>query len=390
MNERPEIPSRRPRPEAPRGPAPGRREPTPDEVWELWNLRALRPGATADDLVAWKERRRRVLAREREALAGLWSGITDVLVPGHRFLADNPELRSGLVVSMHLGPYALVLEPYLAAGRSPRVLVTDEARRRNEPLTAKMATHLGHGADVTWLNLGDRRTLRRVLRALREDEVVVAYLDGNLGEDGFAGTRDQGLDFELPGRTIRLRTGLARLAVRTGAPIHPVCVYWDDDGQPVWRRGKTVYPERDDDPAELTRRLFTWCFDEIVARPEQWTFWAMLKESAACFATAATDGVTVPPALRRDYARAFGICLARSPQTARLRLERAVAVWPGEVLVDLEDDRFYDARGLQDEDLAPLRTGQPTLADLTEVHGEAWVRFHGLRLCLLGLARLCG
>ena len=60
------------------------------------------------------------------------------------------------------------------------------------------------------------------------------------------------------------------------------------------------------------------------------------------------------------------------------------------VLVDLEDDRFYDARGLRDEDLAPLRTGQPTLSDLTEVHGEAWVRFHGLRLCLLGLARLCG
>jgi hypothetical protein len=291
---------------------------------------------------------------------------------------------------MHLGPYALLLEPYLAAGIPLRVLVTEEARRRNEPLVGQMSDHLRHPVRVAWLELGDRRTLRRMLRALREGAPVLAFLDGNLGADGFAGTREHGLDFELPGRTIRVRTGLARLALRTETSVHPVCVHWDDTRRPVWKRAESVRPRRGDAAADLTRRLFGWCFDEIVARPEQWTFWAMLKESAACFATAAVDGATVPPGLRRDYAHAFRICLDRSPDTARLRLERAVAVWPGEVLVDLEDDRFYDARGLRDDDLEPLRAGRPTLAELTEIHGEAWVRFHGLRLCLLGVTRLCG
>jgi len=30
------------------------------------------------------------------------------------------------------------------------------------------------------------------------------------------------------------------------------------------------------------------------------------------------------------------------------------------------------------------------LQRLCQVHGRAWVEFHGLRLCLLGLARLGG
>ena len=74
----------------------------------------------------------------------------------------------------------------------------------------------------------------------------------------------------------------------------------------------------------------------------------------------------------------------------RLILEKEVEVWPGDVLADLSEDRFYPAAGLGDRDLDPLRQGKPTLAEMTECHGLAWVRFHGLRLCLLGMARLGG
>jgi len=73
-----------------------------------------------------------------------------------------------------------------------------------------------------------------------------------------------------------------------------------------------------------------------------------------------------------------------------LILEKDVEVWPGDVLADLSEDRFYTAAGMQDTDLDPLRSGHPTLAELNDFHGEAWVRFHGLRLCLLGMARLGG
>jgi hypothetical protein len=125
-------------------------------------------------------------------------------------------------------------------------------------------------------------------------------------------------------------------------------------------------------------------------RPDQWQYWAMLKESCACFAAAGPGSPGVPTGLRDDLRRAFLTCLERSPATVRLVLEKSVAVWPGQVLADLSEDRFYPAAGLRDEDLEPLRSGRPTLADLREHHGESWVRFHGLRLCLLGMVRLGG
>ncbi len=116
----------------------------------------------------------------------------------------------------------------------------------------------------------------------------------------------------------------------------------------------------------------------------------MLKDSSACFATTGLDEPRVPQGLRDDFRRAFEACLERSPQTVKLILEKEVEVWPGDVLADLSEDRFYPAAGLGDGDLEMLRSGTPTLAEMTARHGLAWVRFHGLRLCLLGMARLGG
>ncbi len=116
----------------------------------------------------------------------------------------------------------------------------------------------------------------------------------------------------------------------------------------------------------------------------------MLKESSACFSAARLDEPGIPKALRDDFQMAWWACLERSPQTVRLTLEREVEVWAGDVLVDLSDDRFFPAEGMADADLNVLRDSSPTLAELMEIHGRSWVQYHGLRLCLLGLARMGG
>ncbi len=116
----------------------------------------------------------------------------------------------------------------------------------------------------------------------------------------------------------------------------------------------------------------------------------MIKDSSACFATSGLDEPRVPMGLRQDFRRAFDACLERSPDTVRLILEKEVEVWPGDVLADLSEDRFYPAAGLESDDLIPLRAGEPTLSEMVARHGPVWVRFHGLRLCLLGMARLGG
>jgi len=361
-----------------------------DITWELWNLRALQPDAGREDLLEIKRRQELVLAREREALAGLWTGDQDILAPGHGFLEQNPELASGVTVSMHLGPYQILAEPFLAAGLEPVILLNSRAMKSFQPGTEALVKHLGHRTRIQWIPVGEKGFVRKLIKAVRSGRPVLVYLDGNSGDQGMEETRNRGLKYNLPGREIRVRTGLAKLVCRLGCPVHRVSLHWTEEGDLIWRRDPTLTWSRQDHPDLVTRALFDWCFGRIMARPEQWQYWAMLRESSSCFGALRLDEVRVPTGLRDDYQQAYAICLEQSPKTVRFILEKAVEVWPGDVLADLSEDRFYPAAGLRDEDLEPLRRDHPTLAELNEHHGEAWVRFHGLRLCLLGMARLGG
>ncbi len=360
-----------------------------DLVWDLWNMRALFPQAEKGDLLQVLSQREKGLAREREALAGLWAGDQVILSPGRSFFQANPELQSGITVSLHQGPYQLLAEPWLAAGLDPVLLISAAAEAEFAAATAGMNARLGHRGRLTFLPVGKPGFVKQAVTALKDGRPVLVYLDGNNGERGLARTREQGLRYQLPGREIRVRTGLARLACRLQVPVHPVCLRWADNGV-VWEREPTLHPQRDDDPAVLTRLLFDWLFSQVLRHPAQWHHWSMIKDSSACFATSGLDEPRVPMGLRQDFRRAFDACLERSPDTVRLILEKEVEVWPGDVLADLSEDRFYPAAGLESDDLIPLRAGEPTLGEMVARHGHVWVRFHGLRLCLLGMARLGG
>ena len=361
-----------------------------DITWELWNLRALQPDAGREDLLEIKRRQELVLAREREALAGLWTGDREILAPGHGFLERNPELATGVTVSMHMGPYQLLAEPYLAAGLEPAILLNSRAMKSFQPGTEAFVKHLGHHTRIQWIPVGERGYVRKLIKAVKSQRPVLVYLDGNSGDQGMEETRNRGLKYNLPGREIRIRTGLAKLVCRLGCPVHRVSLHWTEEWDLAWRRDPTLTWSRKDDPDLVTRVLFDWCFGRIMARPEQWQYWAMLRESSSCFGSNRLDEPRVPAGLREDYRQTYATCLERSPKTVRFILEKAVEVWSGDVLADLSEDRFYSAAGLRDEDLDLLRRGSPTLAELNAYHGEAWVRFHGLRLCLLGMARLGG
>jgi hypothetical protein len=384
---------RLPRSAAPRSGEPGRRPAIPADTvaeslaWDLWNFRALFPGAGAAELLAVKREQDAILAREREALARLWSGDQDLLSPGHTFLEARPALAGGITVSLHTGPYQLLAEPWLAAGHDPLVLLNQRALPRFRGAVEPLSKRLRHPGTLGWAAVGEPGFMRAVVTAVRGGRPVLAYLDGNSGDDGAAGTRERGLRYALPGREILVRTGLARLACRLGCPLHRVALRWDE-GRVAWDDAPSLAVGPGDDPDAVTRALFDWAFAVIGLRPAQWQYWAMLRESSACFTAARLEQPPLPPALRGDSRQAFAACCTYAPNTARLVLEHRVEVWGGEVLADLTTDRFFPAAGLSDGDLEILRCGQPTLHELREHHGDAWLRFHGLRLCLLGAARL--
>ena len=361
-----------------------------DRTWELWNIRAFWPDAGPMDLERIREGRELVLAKEREAFAGLWTGDRELLTPGHNFFAEHPEMRTGVTISLHQGPYKLLPEMFLDQGISPVVLVNNLALEKMRPDFEVTAKRLGLKTPITWIAVGEPRFAIKLLKEAKAGRPIIVFFDGNSGGDGFAETRDQGLPYQLPGREIRIRTGLARLVCRLSLPVHMVSVSWNSEFHPIWHKEPTQCWDRQADPDQVTRRMADWIFGQIQVRPEQWHFWMMLKESCACFSSSRLNDPRVPEGLHRDYQGAFLTCCERSPETVRLVLQSETEVWPGGILADLTDDRFFDSAGLRDEDLNPLREGEPTLAELESLHGRAWVHFHGLRLCLLGMARLGG
>lgn len=358
------------------------------ERWALWSLQAIVPDADAVALHALRARQRRLLGLEAAAMRRIQAGDLRLLLPGRRLLASRPELGTGLVLTVHLGPYQLLLEPFLAAGRTVTVLINPAARSSLKPQAEVLSHRLGHRGRIVWATLGEPTCMRQIVTGLRGQGPVIAFADGNQGTDGFAGTRERGRMYRLPGREIRLRDGLGRLACRLGCPVHPVTVLWTDEGGVVWRPGATQRWSRQDDPGQVAALMMDWAVHEISAAPHQWSYWQMVGLSAAAFGPGRDRSASLSPVLREDYARAFAICLERAPGSVCLELERAASVWPGDVLVDDTTDRFYAAHGLQDDELIPLREGRPTLAGLVALYGRAWVQTHGLRLCLLGLARL--
>jgi hypothetical protein len=358
--------------------------------WEMWNLRALFPEAEAADLIALREKRRRYRALEEAALERLAGDGASLLGPGRRFLAEHPELGEGIVVTMHIGPYQFLPEPFLHAGQQPAVLLNEVAHQRFAAPAEAVRRRLGLPGVIDWIPVAESGFVRRMVAALRARRPVLVFLDGNGGLGGSARTLKQGMPYRLPGREIRVRTGLGRLVRRLGCPVHPVVLRWSEGGEVVWRKTESRRWGREADPEAVTRQLFDWGFAEVLATPEQWSFWEMLKASYSCFARSYLDEKAVPPPVRDDARRMLRACLDRAPRRVHVAIWGEVEIWPGEVLADLSSDRFFAAEGLTGEDLTWLRERRPSLEALCARHGRAWVEFHVLRLFLLGLISLRG
>ncbi len=362
--------------------------------WDLWLLRALQPTAEAADLDALLAARRRWQARLRDLPAGPPVVDREPAVCGRSLLAGDSALRSGVVLGVQLGPHPCLLEPFLAAGLPVTVVASGAWAHRWQPVVAAMAGRLGRPNVVDWLIADEPARRRRLREVVRRGGPIVTFADDG-GPDATPGTAGGLFDttgrtviYRLPGREIRVATALARWLCEENLAVHPVAVRWRDDGRSaVLTRQPTQRWSRRHDPGAVTQLLYDWVFHEVAADVSQWSAWSMLAAGILAAAGGANRRA-VTPGLRRDYERAFRQCLDRAAALVEVELETDLEVWPGGVLADLTHDRFYQAAGLVDRDLAPLRDGCPTLAALSARRGCAWVETHIQRLCLLGLARL--
>lgn len=183
-------------------------------------------------------------------------------VTGWEYLEEARSLGKGvLVVSCHMGSYEVVAAIW-SATLAPVSFFAEEVEPR--PLFEWYRdTRARLGISVLTLDHGG---IRKVLGALREQEMVITAIDRDITGTGYL--------MPFFGKLAPIPLGPAAIALRLGTPLLPVCVYRlpDDtymaEGAPLVHANSTGNARADQVrvTAEVLRRMEQF----IQQHPEQW------------------------------------------------------------------------------------------------------------------------
>lgn len=175
---------------------------------------------------------------------------------------DDAARRGTLILTGHFGNFELLAYAHGLLGH-PITLVH---RPMNNPLVDRAITAMRERAGT--VSLPKKSAAKAALRALRRRQIVAIPADQNQ-------TRRYGVFADLFGLPASTTPGPARLAMLSGAPVVPVFLVREGDGE---HHRIVVLPEvemvksadREADVAENTRRCNA-VFEEMLRRyPEQW------------------------------------------------------------------------------------------------------------------------
>jgi len=183
-------------------------------------------------------------------------------VKGMEFLEEARALGKGvLAVSCHMGSYEVVSAIW-SATLAPVSFFAEELEPR-ALFEWYRDTRARLGISVLTLDLGG---IRKVLQALRDEEMVITAIDRDITGTGHV--------MPFFGRPAPIPLGPAAIARRLGTPLLPVCVTRLPDDSYLAEATPLVTVEQTDDPKadqirateQLLRRIETF----IQAHPEQW------------------------------------------------------------------------------------------------------------------------
>ena len=186
----------------------------------------------------------------------------DLKVQGWEYLDEARSMGKGvLVVSCHMGSYEVVAAIW-SATLAPVSFFAEELEPR-ALFEWYRDTRARLGISVLTLDHGG---IRKVLEALREQEMVITAIDRDITGTGYL--------MPFFGKLAPIPLGPAAIALRLGTPLFPVCVYRlsDDtymaEGAPLVHATSTGDPRADQVRAtgDLLRHIERF----IQRHPEQW------------------------------------------------------------------------------------------------------------------------
>ncbi|MDX1625955.1 MAG: lysophospholipid acyltransferase family protein [Wenzhouxiangellaceae bacterium] len=175
----------------------------------------------------------------------------------HR-LEQRPDQTGAVLLGMHMGNGIFLAAKLARLGLPVRLVYRDPRRLGGDTLGACLR-NLG----IEPLEL-DRenptRSFREMLGVLKSGGLLQVLMD--------QGSKREGVDRRFLGKTLRMPTGIARLAGRAGAPIYPVHCEAD---RPNWTFRVHAPLEAEDDDERLDVMVASMT-DAIRARPGLWAW----------------------------------------------------------------------------------------------------------------------
>jgi phosphatidylinositol dimannoside acyltransferase len=242
------------------------------------NIRIARPDLQGRALkrVAWLNFRNH--AKAYADLMLLPRANVEAMRPLLRFANMEPfeearRIGKGLIaVTCHMGSYE-VAGAIWSATQSPVNIFAEELEPR--PLFEwYRETRARLGISVLTLDHGG---IRKVLQALRDQETVITAIDRDITGSGYL--------MPFFGRLAPIPLGPAAIALRTGSPLFPVCVYRMPDDTFTVEGAPLVIPTSTGnarvDQVRITQELIGHLERFIRAHPEQWhvphRIWPVMK-----------------------------------------------------------------------------------------------------------------
>jgi phosphatidylinositol dimannoside acyltransferase len=183
-------------------------------------------------------------------------------VRGMEYLEEARAVGKGvLVVSCHMGSYEVVAAIW-SATLAPVSFFAEELEPR-ELFEWYRDTRARLGISVLTLDTGG---LRKVLQALRDEEMVITAIDRDI-----TGT---GALMPFFGRMAPIPLGPAAIALRLGTPLFPVCVYrlpddtYEAEGAPLIYARDTG--DQKADQIRTTQEVLRTIESFIRSHPDQW------------------------------------------------------------------------------------------------------------------------
>ena len=183
-------------------------------------------------------------------------------VHGMEYLEEARALGKGvLAVSCHMGSYEVVSAIW-SATLTPVSFFAEELEPR--PLFEWYRdTRARLGISVLTLDIGG---IRKVLQALRDEEMVITAIDRDITGTGYP--------MRFFGRMAPIPLGPAAIALRFGTPLFPVCVYRLPDDSYIAEGAPLVVVQDTGDPKgdqiRATEKVLRQIELFIQRHPEQW------------------------------------------------------------------------------------------------------------------------